>query len=127
MTYEESQKLKQQHEAAEQKCREPVRQLEQDRYELQQKEMRDYYFVAMNNGDPNHRFRISVNPIFELVRADFLHHTPEYISYKAYLILSEVVEMFEGWRGGTVKHLPPSGDWDAAKAWLARQQIGGTK
>lgn len=127
MTYEESQKLKQAHEVEEKRVRAPARQLEQDRYALQEKEMRIYRFdnapCALNNGNLSHRFRISVNPVFEMVDADFLHHSPQNVSYKAYLYLSEIVEMFEGWKVGTIKHLPPSGEWFDAKVWLVREQI----
>lgn len=128
MTHEESQKLKQEHAAGEKKYREPARQLEAEFYARQRQEMLVYHFAdapcAMNDGNLNYRFRVSVNPVSDLVEADFLHHSPSNVSYKAYLALSEIVEMFEGWRVGTIKHMPPSGDWFDAKVWLVRQQIG---
>lgn len=131
MTHEESQKLKQEHEVAEKRCREPASRLEAERYARQRQEMLVYYFAdapcAMNDFNLKYRFMVSVNPVFDLMDADFLRHSPSNVSYKAYLALSEIVEMFEGWRVGTIKHMPPSGDWFDAKVWLVRQQIGDAK
>ena len=127
MTYEESQKLKQQHEAASASIQKPARQIEEQRYALQTKEMRTYFFFGLSNGDPNFRFEVSVNPVFESVWAPWLQHSPNYVTYKAYLVLSEIVEMYEGWKAGTVPNLPPSGEWFHAKAWLAGQQMDAAK
>jgi hypothetical protein len=119
MTYEESQRLKQQLKELMAVKMPEVREAESGRFRLAAQEEREYLLSFGHT--------VEVNPVEQMMFCSWVQvslvslQNGEPVPSVVWRELSEVVAMYEAWKAGIHKDLPPSGTWEDAKAWFHRE------